>query len=501
MVIMNSYQLITALAFALYLGLMLTIGFFTFRKTKSTSDYFLGGRSIGPWFTALSAEASDMSGWLLMGLPGLAYFTGLQEAFWTAVGLLVGTYLNWLLVAKRMRKYSIHAKDSITIPEFLTNRFHDKSKLLQTISSIIILVFFIVYTASGFLASAKLFTAVFGMNYYAALFLGVLVILGYTLLGGYLAVVATDFLQGTLMFFALVMTGVIAVFAIGGPAHTFEQLSQFGQHFINPFVTPPGTSYGFLQILSALAWGLGYFGMPHILIRFMSIRSNHEVKTSRRIAMVWVVIAMAAALLVGVVGKIFLQPTTFDSQSAAEAVFIVSMQKIFPTFIAGFFLCAILAASMSTADSQLLVASSAFSKDVYKAVLRKDASDKETLLVSRLTVVAITIIAIFLAMDPNSSIFDVVSYAWAGFGATFGPVILASLFWRRASRNGAVAAMLGGGITVVVWKQLSGGIFAVYEFLPGFIIASLCMVVFSLLEKHPDEEVFKEFDAFMATED
>ncbi len=234
----------------------------------------------------------------------------------------------------------------------------------------------------------------------------------------------------------------------------------------------------------------------------MSIRSNHEVKTSRRIAMVWVIIAMAAALLVGVVGKIFLLPTTFDSQSAAEAVFIVSMQKIFPTFIAGFFLCAILAASMSTADSQLLVASSAFSKDVYKAVLRKDASDKETLLVSRLTVVAITIIAIFLAMDPNSSIFDVVSYAWAGFGgATFGPVILASLFWRRASRNGAVAAMLGGGITVVVWKQLSGGIFDVYELLPGFIIASLCMVVFSLLEKHPDEEVFKEFDAFIATED
>jgi sodium/proline symporter len=241
--------------------------------------------------------------------------------------------------------------------------------------------------------------------------------------------------------------------------------------------------------------------MPHILIRFMSIRSNNEVKTSRRIAMVWVIIAMAAALLVGVVGKIFLLPVAYGSQSAAEAVFIASMQKIFPTFIAGFFLCAILAASMSTADSQLLVASSAFSKDVYKAVLRKDASDKETLLVSRITVVAITIIAIFLALDPNSSIFDVVSYAWAGFGATFGPVILASLFWRRASRNGAVAAMLSGGITVVVWKQLSGGLFDVYELLPGFIIASLCMVIFSLLEKHPDEEVFKEFDAFMAIED
>ncbi len=498
---MNSYQLITALAFALYLGLMLAIGFFTFRKTKSTSDYFLGGRSIGPWFTALSAEASDMSGWLLMGLPGLAYFTGLQEAFWTAVGLLAGTYLNWLFVAKRMRKYTIHAKNSITIPEFLTNRFHDTSKVLQTISSVIILVFFVVYTASGFLACAKLFTAVFGMNYYAALIFGVVVILGYTLLGGYLAVVATDFLQGSLMFIALVATGFLALVAVGGPAHTFAKLGEFGQHFINPFITPPGTTYGFLQILSALAWGLGYFGMPHILVRFMSIRSNAEVKTSRRIAMVWVTIAMAAALLVGVVGKLFLLPMSFDSQSAAEAVFIASMQKIFPTFIAGFFLCAILAASMSTADSQLLVASSAFSKDVYKALLRKDASDKETLLVSRITVIVITIIAIFLAMDPNSSIFDVVSYAWAGFGATFGPVIIAALFWRRATRNGAIAAMVGGGATVIIWKQLSGGLFDVYELLPGFILASLLMILFSLLDKHPDKAMLAEFDAYMAIED
>ncbi|NLE15511.1 MAG: sodium/proline symporter PutP [Spirochaetales bacterium] len=498
---MNSYLFLTALAFALYLGLMLAIGFFTFRKTKSTSDYFLGGRSIGPWFTALSAEASDMSGWLLMGLPGLAYFTGLQEAFWTAVGLLIGTYLNWLFVAKRMRKYTIHAKDSITIPEFLTNRFHDTSKVLQTISSIIILVFFVVYTASGFLACAKLFTSVFGMNYYIALMLGVVVILGYTLLGGYLAVVATDFVQGSLMFVALVATGLLALFAAGGPAHTFAKLGEFGQHFINPFITPPGTTYGFLQILSALAWGLGYFGMPHILVRFMSIRSNVEVKTSRRIAMVWVTIAMAAALLVGVVGKVFLLPLTYDSQSAAEAVFIASMQKIFPTFIAGFFLCAILAASMSTADSQLLVASSAFSKDVYKALLRKDASDKETLLVSRITVIVITIIAIFLAMDPTSSIFDVVSYAWAGFGATFGPVIIAALFWRRATKKGAIAAMLGGGLTVIIWKQLSGGLFDVYELLPGFIIASILMVLFSLLDKHPDKAMIAEFDAYMAIED
>lgn len=498
---MNSYNIITSLAFALYLGLMLSIGFVTYKKTRSTADFFLGGRSVGPWFTALSAEASDMSGWLLMGLPGVAYFTGLQEAFWTATGLLVGTYLNWLFVAKRMRKYTIHAKNSITIPEFLTNRFHDKTKVLQTISSIFILVFFVVYTASGFLACAKLFSSVFGMNHYVALLLGVAVILGYTLLGGYLAVVATDFLQGMLMFIALVATAIIAVGLLGGPGDTVARLSEFGAQFVNPFVAEEGSTYGFLDILSALSWGLGYFGMPHILIRFMSIRSNSEIKASRKIAMVWVSVAMAAALVVGVVGKAFLLPVVYESQSAAEAVFIASMQKIFPTFIAGFFLCAILAASMSTADSQLLVASSAFSKDIYKAFLRKEATDKETLAVSRITVVVITIIAIFLAMDPSSSIFDIVSYAWAGFGAIFGPVILASLFWRRASKNGAIAAMISGGVTVVVWKQLSGGLFNVYELLPGFIIASLFMIVFSLLEKHPDEAMFADFDAFTHIED
>lgn len=498
---MNSALIQTAIAFTLYLGAMLTIGFITYKETESTDDYFLGGRKIGPWSTALSAEASDMSGWLLMGLPGVAYFSGMQEAFWTAIGLLIGTYLNWVLVAKRMRKYSIHAKDAITIPQFFTNRFHDKSKLLQVISSVIILFFFTVYTASGFLACAKLFNAVFGMNYKVALLLGVLVVTGYTLLGGYLAVIFTDFVQGCLMFVALVVTGLIALIAVGGPVQAVTLLSDFGEHFINPFITPPGSSYGFLEALSALAWGLGYFGMPHILTRFMSIRSNVEVKLSRRIAMVWVTFAMGAALLVGVIGKVFLQPIVFDTQSAAEAVFIVSLYKIFPSLIAGIFLCAILAASMSTADSQLLVASSSFSKDIYKAFIRRKASEKETLIVSRISVVAVTIIAIFLAMDPTSSIFDVVSYAWAGFGATFGPVILAALFWRRATKQGAIAAMVGGGLMVIVWKQLSGGIFDVYELLPAFIFASILMVVFSMLDKHPDPKMLEEYDAFLDIED
>ena len=489
------------MAFALYLTSMIAIGIVTYKKTHSTSDYFLGGRSVGPWFTALSAEASDMSGWLLMGLPGVAYFTGLKEAFWTAAGLIIGTYLNWFFVAKRIRKYSIHAKDAITIPEFLANRFHDKTNILKTISSLLIIIFFVVYTASGFLASAKLFNAVFGLNYYLALLLGVIVILGYTLLGGYLAVVKTEFFQGSLMFVALLLTAVIATILSGGPGEAVAKLGEFGQQFLNPFAATPGTKFGAIDIISALSWGLGYFGMPHILVRFMSIRSNDEVKTSRRIAMVWVTVAMAAALIVGVIGKVFLLPMVYESQGAAETVFIASMQKIFPTFIAGIFLCAILAASMSTSDSQLLVAASAFSKDVYKAFIRKDASDKETLAVSRITVLVIAVIAIFLAMDPSSSIFDIVSYAWAGFGATFGPVILASLFWRKASKNGAVAAMVGGFCTVVLWKQLSGGIFDIYELLPGFIVASVLMIVFSLLDKHPDQEMIAEFDRFQALVD
>ncbi|MFA6845579.1 MAG: sodium/proline symporter PutP [Sphaerochaetaceae bacterium] len=492
---MTHENLLTLLAFVIYLGIMLLIGFLTFKKTRNTDDYFLGGRSVGPWFTALSAEASDMSSWLLMGLPGVAYFTGLKEAFWTAAGLLVGTYLNWLFVAKRLRVYTIHAKNSITIPEFLANRFHDKSGILKLVSSILIMVFFVVYTASGFLACGKLFNAVFGISFYTGLLIGVVVILSYTLMGGFLAVVSTDFLQGMLMFFALVITVFLGTMKAGGAATVFTNLSAIGKQFVNPFASVNGQSFGIMDIVSSLAWGLGYFGMPHILVRFMAIKGNNEIKTARHISMIWVTITMACALAVGVVGKLIV-PSVYPSQSAAEAVFIDSIKLLVPTFIAGLFLCAILAASMSTADSQLLVASSAFSEDIYKALFRKKASDKEILFVSRMSVVAITLIAIFLAMNPASSIFDVVSYAWAGFGATFGPVILAAIFWKGASRNGAVAAMTSGGLTVIIWKQLSGGIFNVYELLPGFIIASVFLVVFSLLEKHKNPEMLAEFDAF-----
>ncbi len=488
------------IAFVCYLTVMVFIGFNYYRKTSSSSDFFLGGRRVGPWMTALSAEASDMSGWLLMGLPGVAYLTGMKEAFWTALGLVIGTYLNWLIVAKRLRKYTLHSGDSITIPEFFTNRFRDKSRIISLVSVIFILIFFTIYTASGFVACAKLFNSVFGIPYLYALLLGIGVILLYTLLGGYLAVCATDFIQGTLMFVALLIAPIVAIISLGGLTETFSRISEFGAEFLNPFISGPSDNFGIAAIISALAWGLGYFGMPHILVRFMSIRSNEEVKLSRRIAMVWVVIAFIGALLVGAVGKVYLLPTVL-APGSEDTVFIETIMKMFPAFIAGIFLCGILAAAMSSADSQLLVASSAFSRDVYKPFIRKNASERETLMVSRLTVAAVGLIAFFIALDPNSSIFGLVSYAWAGFGAAFGPLILLALFWRKTTRNGALAGLIAGGVTVLIWKPLSGGIFNIYEILPGFIICLSVAVVVSLLDKKPDPDMLAEYDAYLKIDD
>jgi sodium/proline symporter len=482
------------MAFVIYLSMMLFIGFVTMKKTRNMSDYFLGGRSVGPWLSALSAEASDMSSWLLMGVPGLVYFAGLKEAFWTVLGLSIGTYLNWLLVAKRLRIYSAKANNSITIPEFLTNRFHDKTGIIKSIGAVLILFFFVIYTASGFVACGKLFHSVFGISYYTGLLIGIIVILGYTLMGGYMAVVQTDFAQGMLMFFALGITVVLGFARTGGLSATAEGLKAFGSEFISPF---GGEKYGAVNVISTLAWGLGYFGVPHILVRFMSISSNREIKIARKIAMVWVVIAMIFSMMIGLVGKLIF-PSAYASQAAAEAIFIDTIKLMFPTFIAGIFLCAILAASMSTADSQLLVASSAFSEDLYHAFFRKEATDKEVLVVSRISVVAITIIAVFLALNPESSVFDIVSYAWAGFGATFGPAVLAAVFWKKATSKGIIACLLSGGITVVLWKNLSGGIFDVYEILPGFLVATFFLVLVSLLDKNRDPDMLREFDEYKA---
>lgn len=495
-------QLIAKIAaFVLYLGFMVVIGLRYMSKNNSALDFFLGGRQIGPWMTALSAEASDMSGWLLMGLPGLAYLGGMKESFWTAAGLVIGTYLNWLIVAKPLRKCTIAFGDSITIPEFLTNRFKDKSHVLAAISVVFIALFFTIYTASGFVACAKLFNSVFGLPYYAGLTIGLVVILSYTILGGYLAVCATDFIQGTLMFIALIITTSMMIALLGGPAQAFEKVNNFaaramagdfGDIMKEKFIA--NQSYSAVSAISAAAWGLGYFGMPHILVRFMGIRSNTEIKLSRRIATVWVITAFVGAVVVGSAGTAYLSGVL--TPEMAETVFSASMQQMYPSFVAGLFLCAILAAAMSTADSQLLVASSAFSRDVYKGLLKKDAKEKEVLNVSRITVFVIAAVAFVIALNPKSSIFSLVSYAWAGFGAAFGPVILLALFWRGMTRNGALAGLIAGGVTVIIWHNLKGGIFNIYEILPGFFACLIFAVAFSLLQKNKDAEMLAEFDKY-----
>ena len=506
---MSSTMISHVLAFVIYLGFMIMIGVMYAKKNNSSSDFFLGGRKVGPWMTALSAEASDMSGWLLMGLPGLAYLGGMKEAFWTALGLVIGTYLNWLIVAKPLRKCTIAFGDSITIPEFLTNRFKDKSKVLSTVSVIFIILFFTIYTASGFVACAKLFNSVFGLPYHVGLVLGTIVILLYTVLGGYLAVCATDFIQGTLMFVACIVAAAVMVVVLGGPGNAMESVAAFSQRAISgefgeamkgKFLA--NQNFGIVPIISALAWGLGYFGMPHILVRFMGIRSNKEVALSRRIATIWVVIAFIGTLIVGSLGTVYLPEIL--SPSAAETVFSATIQKMFPAFIGGIFLCAILAAAMSTADSQLLVASSAFSQDIFKGLIKKDATTKEVLSISRIAVFIIAAVAFVLSLDENSSIFGLVSYAWAGFGATFGPLVLLALFWKGATAKGAIAGLIGGGVTVVAWHNIPATvapIFGVYEILPAFIVCLVLAVVVSLLDKNKDPEMIAEFEKFKAMED
>ena len=513
---MNATMIAKILAFVLYLGLMIYVGLKYANKNNSSSDFFLGGRKVGPWVTALSAEASDSSAWLLMGLPGLCYLGGVKETFWTALGLILGTYLNWLFVAKPLRKCSIAFGDSITIPEFFSNRFKDKKHILSVLSVIFIVFFFTIYTASGFVACAKLFNSVFGIDYHIGLAIGILVILGYTITGGYIAVCTTDFIQGSLIFVAFVVSAVVAVVSLGGPAEAIEQVKNFnaaavagnfGENIKNAFIG--NSSYKAMNIISALAWGLGYFGMPHIIVRFMGIDSNESVKKARRIGTFWMVISYIGTFLIGTLGTAFLlnHGTLLGAEAGAvvegvthfgdaETVFSATMQNMYPAFIAGIFLCAILAASMSTADSQLLAAASAVGQDIYKGIINKNADEKSILRVSRFTVFVIALVALFISLDPNSSIFGLVSYAWAGFGATFGPLVLLALYWRGITVKGAIAGMVGGGITVVVWNQLKGGIFNLYEIVPGFVVCLVLAVVVSLLDKNKNTQMLEEFDAY-----
>ncbi|HDY7718137.1 TPA: sodium/proline symporter PutP [Vibrio vulnificus] len=478
--------------FIAYLILMVAIGVYAYKKTSSSSDYFLGGRSLGPWPAALSAGASDMSGWLLLGLPGYAYAAGI-ESFWLAGGLLVGTWANWLVSAKRLRIYSIQT-DALTLPEFLSRRFDDKSKLIQTISAFFILLFFLFYTSSGLVAGGKLFETVFGLDYSTAVIIGTLCVVSYTLFGGFLAVSWTDLVQGLLMAAALMIVPIAVM--EGG----FGQLAT-DMHNINPELLTlwndaKGEPLSAIAIISLVAWGLGYFGQPHILARFKASRTNRELGTARRIAVGWTALSMAGAILVGLVGLVWVNGHPGTELADGEKIFMLLVNTVFHPVIAGILLAAILAAVMSTADSQLLVSSSALAEDFYKQVIKPDASSQEIVMVGRIGVVVISIIALILAMTPDSSVLGLVSYAWAGFGAAFGPAVVLSLYWKGMNRNGALAGILIGGITIVVWKQLTGGWFDVYEIVPGIIFSTIAIVGVSKLTGGADNTVLEQHREF-----
>ena len=510
------------LAILIYFIVVLTIGFvYARRSNSSASEYFLGGRKVGPWFTALSAEASDMSGYLLMGLPGLAYWCGASDVGWTAIGLAIGTYLNWLLVAKRLRKYSVAANDSITLPGFYSNRFHDDKNIIGTVAAVIILIFFCVYCGSCFVTCGKLFNSLFGWDYSVMMVFGALIVFLYTMVGGYLSVVATDFVQGCLMFCALVVVVLGSITMAGGLDNTVAFLSDIPGYLsmtsiATPEVTAEGTQlveggqplfgaageYGLLTIISTMSWGLGYFGMPQVLVRFMGIRSEEEVKTSRRIAIVWVVISMFSAVMIGLIGR-SLMPTTLLTQSSAESIFIVLSQTMLPAFACGLVVSGILAASMSSASSYLLITGSSVAENIFRGVFKKNATDNQVLIVSRITLAVVLVFGCFIAWDENSVIFNVVSYAWAGLGASFGPLTLFSLYWRRTTKQGAIAGMVTGAAMVLIWHNLIkplGGVFGIYELLPAFLCSALAILVVSLLTKEPEQAVLDEFDHYMDDE-
>ena len=488
------------ITFIAYLAVLIVIGFWTYRMTNTLSDYILGGRRLNSWVTAFSASASDFSGWLLIGLPGAAYASGLgQWSLWLAVGLAIGAMINWQYVAKRLRIYTESANDSITLPQFFENRFRDKTHLLRVISALFILVFFLFYTASGLVAGAKLFEGTFGMDYHTSLIIGAGIIVAYTFLGGFLAVSYTDFIQGVLMAAALAFTMIYGLVQVGGLGGLFQQLGAISTSLVDAFAATDynaqegvlweaAGSIGFVGIISALAWGLGYFGQPHILARFMAIKSHKQIRKARLISVtLGLVLPLYGAIIVGMLGII-----TFDQPLAdPEQVFIQLVQLMYNPWIAGFLLAAVLAAIMSTVDSQLLVSSSALSEDFYRRYLRKNASNTELVWVGRFAVLLISLIAIMLAWSDDSSVLELVSYAWAGLGATFGPAILFSLFWRKTARNGVLAGIIVGGLTIFIWPMTGSDL---YEMVPGFLFSSIAIIVFSLIGNGATDEMKEEFD-------
>ena len=511
----NTVQILIAMV--IYMAAVIAIGVvYAKRANENPNEYFLGGRSLGPWVTAMSAEASDMSGWLLMGLPGVAYWCGLADAFWTAFGLAVGTYLNWLIVSKRLRRYSVRANNSITLPEFFSNRFHEEKKTIMLISAIFILIFFTVYAASCFVTCGKLFSELFGMSYVSMMIVGAIFVLLYTLLGGFLAESASDFMQAIVMIIALSVIVLLGTAKTGGIGAVLENarnipgfLEFFGlaspvldannQQLVEAGMPVFGNAsdYGLLTVCSMMAWGLGYFGMPQVLLRFMAIRKEEELDRSRRIAMIWVVISLGVAVFIGIMGR-QLFPTAHLTKASAENIFITLATSSLPPILAGFVMAGILAATISSSDSYLLLAASAFAKNVFHGICKKDATDKQVMTVSRITLLVLALIGIVIAMDENSVIFQIVSFAWAGFGATFGPLMLFSLFWKRTNKAGAIAGMIGGAGMVFLWKLVIsklGSVFAIYELLPAFIFSCICIVVGSLLTKAPSQKILDDFDA------
>ena len=492
----------------IYLVGMLLVGFVYSKSNEDSSDFYLGGRKMGPLVTAMSAEASDMSSWLLMGMPGLAYLTGIASPGWTAIGLAVGTWLNWLIVARRLRRYSANL-NAITVPQFLSLRFHDQRNLLNALGAVIIIVFFIPYTASGFAACGKLFNSLFGVDYMIAMILSAVVIVGYTIMGGFRAVSTTDLIQSVVMSMALIAVLVYGVSVAGGWDVVLDNarslpgyLTMMASHNV---ADNSATSYSLLDIVSTLAWGLGYFGMPHILLRFMAIEDEKKLVLSRRIASVWVVIAMTASIIIGMVGLGMTKAGALEflSGSSSETLIVrianlIAQHGVLAAILAGLILAGILAATMSTADSQMLAAASSVSQNILQEFAHLKLSEKQSLFAARLTIVCISVVGVVLARDPNSSVFGIVSFAWAGFGGSYGAVVLCALFWKRCNWQGALAGMLSGGLMVVVWKYLIsplGGIFGIYELLPAFLTSLVVCFVVSLVTPAPSEEIEAEFEA------
>jgi len=504
---METKTVCIVVAILVYLAVLIYLGFKFSKSNNTVGDYYLGGRKLGPYVTAMSAEASDMSSWLLLGLPGVAYASGICDAFWTAIGLGIGTYLNWLFEAKRLRHYS-EVTDSVTIPDFFENRFRDKSHMLMAISAIVIVIFFIPYTGSGFAACGKLFSSLFGIDYFVAMVISAFVIIAYTAMGGFMAASTTDFIQSIVMTVALISVVCFGVSTCGGTS----EISSFtatldGFTSINSMYSADGpVAYGPLTIISTLAWGLGYFGMPHILLRFMAIEDPSKIKLSRRIGTIWVFIAMGVAIYIGVMARAMSNFGVIENLEDAERAIIVIAQKLSENgvifaLLAGVIMAGILACTMSTCDSQLLAASSSISENIIHGVLGIKMDQKKTMLLARVTLVVIAIVGVIIARDPNSSVFGIVSFAWAGFGGAFGPIMLLAIFWKRCNRQGAIAGMIAGGAFTFVWKFLlkpMGGVFGIYELLPAFLVGLIVCVVVSLVTPAPEKEIVDEFERVAA---